>query len=77
MRHLGAKRCDMAQRFGVGSLDDNFNVAAVCGSQVRIYGPVPMWAGARRPLLKVVEFPCYGAAKQFAEEYEEDQRRNR
>jgi hypothetical protein len=53
--------------------DDSISVAAVCGTQVRIYGELHRGATVRH-LLRVLDFPSYGAAKLYAEEYEEGQR---
>lgn len=52
--------------------DNQINVAAVCGKEVRIYGEPG--ANGVRPLLKVREFPTHGAAREFAQEYEDSQR---
>lgn len=43
-------------------------IAAVCGSQVRIYGPLNV---TRRPLLRVIEFPHRGAALNYAQEHDD------
>lgn len=50
---------------------DLLNLAAVCGSEVRIYGPL---YDTRRRLLNVMQFPHYGAALTYAVEYDERQR---
>lgn len=54
--------------------DDRINVAAVCGTTVRIYGEMPKDGPQVRPFLWAKEFANYGAAKLFADEYEDEQR---
>ena len=47
-------------------------VAAVCGNQVRIYGiPVKALKGEIRPLVNIINFRHYGAALQYAKEYDD------
>lgn len=53
--------------------DDKINVAAVCGTQVRIYDTPNPYTGVRRFLWKK-EFANHGQALQFADEYEQGQR---
>ena len=53
-------------------MNERINLAAVCGSEVRIYGEAI--GNGPRPLLKVLNFPHYGAALLFAQEYEDQQR---
>lgn len=50
-------------------------VAAVCGNEVRIYGGEE--ANGRRPLKYVKQFPHHGAAKQYAQEYDDAQKPNK
>lgn len=48
-------------------------VVAVCGSEARVYGPVPDLSKAPRdprPLLQVKQFSHRGHAIQFAEDFE-------
>jgi hypothetical protein len=45
-------------------------IAAVCGSEVRIYGSLDDRT-QRRPLRKILHFPHHGAAKEFAIEHDE------
>ena len=48
-------------------------VAAVCGPQVRIYGPLePLRKGREiRRLMRVINFNTYGAALAYAKEYDD------
>ncbi len=48
-------------------------VAAVCGSQVRIYGAVHTDRHGKdyRPLQRTIDFPHYGAAVLYAQEHDE------
>lgn len=52
--------------------DDRINVAAVCGNEVRIYTDADN--RGRRGFMRMVRFNTYGAAKLFADEFEEAQR---
>lgn len=56
--------------------DDRLFVAAVCGKQVRIYEPLAPNATSRN-LVQTLDFPHYGAAKLYADEYEDAQRSNK
>lgn len=51
--------------------DDHIKLAAVCDSQVIIFGEVHSGV---RPKLKTFFFSHYGAAKMFAVEYDEKER---
>ena len=47
-------------------------VAAVCGNQVFIYGiPERTKKGEIRPLVNIINFRHYGAALQYAKEYDD------
>jgi hypothetical protein len=46
-------------------------VAAVCGKEVRIYGPFPENGPKVRPLWQVKQFPHRGAALLFASEHDD------
>lgn len=51
---------------------EELRVAAVCGSEVRIYdseGPT-----GRRPLIRVQQFPSYGHALAYATDFDDRQR---
>ena len=49
------------------------SVVGVCGSQARVYGPIDKETN-RRPLKSIIDFPHYGAAVLFAQEFEDDKR---
>lgn len=53
-------------------MDDRIYVVGVIGSTAKIFG-LPSYLGIR-PLLETRQFPHYGAAKLFADEYEDRQR---
>lgn len=55
-------------------MDELINVVGVCGSVAKIYG-LPY--NGVRPLLEIKQFNNYGAAKLFADEYEDKQRQNK
>lgn len=44
-------------------------VVAVCGNEARVYGPVE--PNGVRPLLRIKTFPHHGAAKLYAQDFEE------
>jgi len=48
-------------------------VAAVCGNQVRIYGEKDKKTGIR-PLKNTMNFPHYGVARLYADEFDEMQK---
>ena len=54
--------------------DSNIRVAAVCGREVRIYGEVTV---GRRFFIRKEEFSTHGAARLFAQEYEDRERQSR
>lgn len=56
--------------------DDRISVVAVIGNQARVYGPLENGM-ERRPLRSVHEFPHNGAAREFADEFEEAERGRR
>lgn len=51
---------------------DSEHVAAVVGTEVRIYGPVQM--NGRRPLKRIIPFGNYGQARLYAQEYDEQRK---
>jgi hypothetical protein len=53
--------------------DEDLPVAAVCGSEVRLYGARDDVTKVR-PLLRVRQMAHYGAAVQYAHEYDEMQK---
>lgn len=55
-------------------MDKRISIAAVCGNEVRIYGP--KFNNEARPLLKLLVFPHRGAALQYALAFEEEQRKS-
>jgi hypothetical protein len=52
---------------------ENNHIAAVCGNEVRIYGPA-ISDGDRRTLIRVETFPHHGAALAYAIEFDDRQR---
>ena len=47
---------------------DTYNVVAVCGNEARIYGALD---NGKRPFLELKVFSTHGAAKYFAQSYED------
>lgn len=45
------------------------SVATVCGNEVRLWGELTK--KNRRPLVKIISFPTYGAALFYATEYDD------
>lgn len=56
----------------ISTADDRINVAAVCGNEVRIYSDSDN--RGRRTFIRRYQFNTYGAAKLFADEFEDQQR---
>lgn len=54
--------------------DAKIQVVAVCGNEARIYSAVSL---GRRFFVRKETFPNPGAAKLFAQEYEDEQRKSR
>jgi hypothetical protein len=53
--------------------DSTINVAAVCGTEVRIYDDEPKGGGPRL-LLRTLNFAHHGAARLYAQEHDEAER---
>lgn len=54
--------------------DERISVAAVCGNEVRVYHPLST-GETERKLFYTKQFPHYGAAKLYADEFEDSQRK--
>ena len=50
------------------------DVATVCENEVRIFGETK--DNGRRPLLRVLRFPHYGAAVNYATEFDEAEKKS-
>lgn len=58
-------------------LDDDINVATVAqDGTVRIWSPLYKDA-TERHFVRTQHFPCYGAGKLYADEYEDNERKGR